>query len=124
MTQIEKLHRLWKKTSPGEWKAAKHGSHGDSWFTEGPDISVPFMPQGDAEFIVGAHKAVPLIFEEMKRLNADSEMLTMYHRVMKAQLGHLVELMDKAKKWREGGSAEELAAAIDAALAEEAKRAD
>lgn len=122
MTQAEKLHKLWKKTSPGEWKAGPHGSR-DDWFLDGPDIAVPYMPQGDAEFIAAAHKAAPLIFEEMRRLNADSEMLGMYHRVMSAPLGHLVQLLDKARKWREGGSVEELAAAVDAALAEESKRA-
>jgi hypothetical protein len=121
MTQIEKLHKLWKKTSPGTWTAHQHGSSPD-WNLEGPDIAVPFMPQGDAEFIAGAHKAVPLIFEEMKRLNDDSEMLKMYHNVMKAPLGHLVELLDKARKWRAGGSLDEFIAAIDEALYEETHR--
>jgi len=118
MTQIEKLHRLWKKTSPGTWTAHQHGSRPD-WNLEGPDIAVPFMPQGDAEFIAGTHKAVPLIFEEMKCLSADSEMLSMYQRVLGAQLGHLVELLDKAKKWRAGGSVEEFISAIDEAIEKE-----
>lgn len=118
MTQIEKLHRLWKKTSPGTWTAHQHGSRPD-WVLEGPDISVPYMPQGDAEFIAQAHKAAPLIFEEMKRLSADSEMLGMYQRVMSSQLGHLVDLLDKAKKWRAGGSVDEFIAAIDEALNKE-----
>lgn len=59
------------------------------------------------------------IFEEMKRLNADSEMLSLYQKVMGSQLGHLVDLLDKAKRWRAGGSVEEFIAAIDEALDKE-----
>lgn len=64
--ELDHLHQLWKKTSPGEWKAGPHGSR-DDWWTEGPDISVPYMPQGDAEFIVAAHKLIPQLIAELKR---------------------------------------------------------
>jgi hypothetical protein len=123
MTQAEKLHKLWKKTSPGMWTAHQHGSRPD-WVLEGPDISVPYMPQGDAEFIAQAHKAAPLIFEEMKRLNEDSQQLDLYKRVLGSQLGHLVGLLDTARKWRAREcSVDDLMNAIDEALDEEARRA-
>ncbi len=68
--ELEQIHQLWKKTSPGEWKAAPHGSRND-WYTEGPDILVPYMPQGDAEFIVAAHAMIPKLIADAKEMKQE-----------------------------------------------------
>jgi hypothetical protein len=105
------------------WEMKMAASHGEvpewyikQWEEESKDLLKADAMSDNTKAMVNASD------DTLKRLYKDSEMLRLYQLTLKAQLGHIVDVLKAGDEWRKGGSPEALAAAIDAALKVEAER--